>query len=240
VVLPSFLSHEKQRELVKWSLSEHSKQPNETNLDIHYVLPPEGVWNAYVAARSDTSLDIQIQPKFTVVEPSEQYQEQDSGPRQLINNTPADSTNFDSLHNVLKLPASPSPTAQPSSPSILLPKLRWANIGWFYHWGTKQYDFTKGKIEVHDKIRDVCKHAVRAVDWKQVFEGDKDKTVDLDWGEGGPEWMDWNETYGTSTLLSVDRATLTRRAEPDAGIVNFYQTKVCSCLPQRQRYSILY
>ncbi|KAF5365685.1 hypothetical protein D9758_003203 [Tetrapyrgos nigripes] len=209
VVLPSFLSHQKQKDLVEWSLSEHSKQPNETNLDIHYILPPEGVWNAYVAAKSDPSLDLHIPPKSSVVlDAFEQYQEQESGPRQLINNTPADSDNFDSLHNVPKLPAAPSPTAHPSSPATLLPKLRWANIGWFYHWGTKQYDFTKGKIAVHSTIRDICKHAVRAADWNQVFGNDSGDAGDLDWGENGPEWMDWNETY-----------------EPDAGIVNFYQTK---------------
>ncbi|KAK7466984.1 hypothetical protein VKT23_004047 [Stygiomarasmius scandens] len=206
VILPSFLSHQKQKELVYWSLSEHAKQPNETNLDIHYILPPEGVWNAYAATKSDPSLEIQIKPKSVALDAGSGYEEQVSGPRQLINNTPATSTNFDTLNGITKLPAAPSPTAQPSSPSILLPKLRWANIGWFYHWGTKQYDFTKGKIEVHNKIRDVCRHAVRAVDWKQVF--DNDNAPQLDWGDAGPEWTSWNETY-----------------EPDAGIVNFYQTK---------------
>ncbi|THU99303.1 hypothetical protein K435DRAFT_751863, partial [Dendrothele bispora CBS 962.96] len=204
VLLPSFLSHTKQKELVQWSLSEHAKQPNETNLDIHYVLAPEGIWNTYTFAKSDPTIDIQIQPKSAVADSEYEYQTQESGPRQLINNTPATSTNFDSLSDIPKLPAAPSPTAQSSSPSALLPKLRWANIGWFYHWGTKQYDFSKGKIKVHDKILDVCKQAVRAVDWKQVF-GNENV---LDWGDGGAEWMGWHETY-----------------EPDAGIVNFYQTR---------------
>jgi len=69
-------------------------------------------------------------------------------------------------------------------------KLRWANIGWYYHWGTKQYDFTRGKGEVDDLLRGICKKAVGSVDWGKVFnEG---------WGEedGEREWEKWNETYG--------------------------------------------
>ncbi|KAJ7285931.1 hypothetical protein C8J57DRAFT_1663405 [Mycena rebaudengoi] len=132
--------------------------PTETNLDIHYVLPEEGLWT----------------------------------------------DNFLALSATPKPPSAPSPTAQPIRASALLCKLRWANIGWYYHWGTKQYDFTKGKGKIDDLLRDVCQSAVNAVDWNQVY-GPDDTS---DWGDAGPEWMTWSENY-----------------EPDAGIVNFYQTK---------------
>ncbi len=69
-------------------------------------------------------------------------------------------------------------------------KLRWANIGWYYHWGTKQYDFTKGKGEVDEVLREMCKKAVGSVDWGKVFSEGWDE------GEEEREWERWNETYG--------------------------------------------
>ncbi|KAJ3810650.1 hypothetical protein F5876DRAFT_65423 [Lentinula aff. lateritia] len=196
ILLPGLLSPEKQRELIQWSLVEHSRQPNETNLDIHYRLPSEGIWNAYVR---DGSAMVHPRP----IEADTEYIRQDPGPRKLIDNIPADTTNFECLSNVSKPLAPPSSTIRPATCSDLLPRLRWANIGWFYHWGTKQYDFSKGKIPVHDTIRTICKDAVQSIDWKEIF-----SSTAFDWGPNGPDWMDWQENY-----------------EPDAGIVNFYQTK---------------
>ncbi|KAJ3726161.1 hypothetical protein C8R42DRAFT_694830 [Lentinula raphanica] len=196
ILLPAFLCPEEQRNLIKWSLTEHARQPNETNLDVHYLLPPEGIWNAYLRDRNTL-----VHPR--PIETDAEYLKQESGPRQLINNVSADTSNFELMNNVAKPPLPPSSNIRPASCSYLLPRLRWANIGWFYHWGTKQYDFSKGKIPVHDTIRKVCKGAVRSVDWQDIFASDTS-----DWGSHGPDWMDWHESY-----------------EPDAGIVNFYQTK---------------
>ncbi|KIK59740.1 hypothetical protein GYMLUDRAFT_201191 [Collybiopsis luxurians FD-317 M1] len=196
ILLPAFLSPEKQRDLIKWSLVEHSQPPNETNLDIHYLLPDEGIWNAHL--RDGAAL---VYPR--PIEANADYTKQEPGPRQLINNTPATTNNFESLTNISKPPLPPSATTLPSTCRDLLPRLRWTNIGWFYHWGLKQYDFSKGKIPVHDTIREVCKGAVRSIDWRDIFASDTS-----DWGSSGPDWMDWHESY-----------------EPDAGIVNFYQTK---------------
>ncbi|KAJ3794456.1 hypothetical protein GGU11DRAFT_844539 [Lentinula aff. detonsa] len=196
ILLPAFLCPEKQKELIKWSLVEHARRPNETNLDIHYLLPSEGIWNAYV--RDGNTV---IHPRQ--IETDAEYLKQDPGPRTLIDNIPANTSNFKSFNNVSKPPTPPSSNVQPASCSDLLPRLRWANIGWSYHWGTKQYDFSKGKIPIHHTIRDLCKSAVQSVDWKGVFALDTS-----DWGPHGADWMYWDENY-----------------EPDAGIVNFYQTK---------------
>ncbi|KAF9264828.1 hypothetical protein L218DRAFT_979507 [Marasmius fiardii PR-910] len=201
VLLPSFISPEKQRELVQWALSEHSRPPNETNLDTHYILPPEGIWNVAVEAKKDPSRGMIIQPRHSIL-PNDQKLDAVHGPRVLINNTPASTKNLDTLSHIPKPPAPPSQTVGSTKCSDLLPKLRWANIGWFYHWGSKQYDFSKGKVAVHNKLRNVCQNVVRSVDWPKVFSGDSS-----DWGTEG-DWRTWNESY-----------------EPDAGIVNFYQTK---------------
>lgn len=205
VVLPAFISHEQQKQLIRWSLADQARHPNATNLDAHYDLPEEGLWNSWLGTRADPSSDLVVQPR--VSDPA--IPEEPPGPRRLINNTPVNLQNLLDLSAAPKHPPSPSPTAQPSTVSTLLRKLRWANIGcqsnllpsilFFinflsgnYHWGTKQYDFSKGKGTVDDQLRDVCKSAVGSVDWREVF-GDSDPA---EWEDGGPDWDTWDETYG--------------------------------------------
>ncbi|KAG6832365.1 hypothetical protein H0H92_002633 [Tricholoma furcatifolium] len=199
VILPNFVPPEKQKELIQWSLCDQAKD-NETNLDIHYVLPNNGLWNAWLELQEGSSKDVLIQPKATQDASVEQEQ---PGPRQLINNTPATPDNFSTISTTPKPPQAPSATVKPTPVSDLILRLRWANIGWFYHWGTKQYDFTKGKGPIDPRLRSICRDAVAAIDWKQVY-GD----FSGEWGENEADWSTWDETY-----------------EPDAGIVNFYQTK---------------
>ncbi|EIW84998.1 hypothetical protein CONPUDRAFT_117367 [Coniophora puteana RWD-64-598 SS2] len=196
VVLPSFLSPQKQRALVRWALRDHARPPNETNLDTHYVLPSDGLWTAHLSP-SHPLIDPRPPPPDAEPTPA--------GPRTLIANTPATVTNVSEIAALPKPPTAPATTASPASPDVLLPRLRWANIGWFYHWGTKQYDFTRGKVAVDPRIKQVCRQAVASVDWSAVFGA---STMENDKGWGDDDWRQWGDTY-----------------EPDAGIVNFYQTK---------------
>lgn len=114
------------------------------------------------------------------------------GPRQLISNTPAHPENFVDLVKEQKLPATPSSTVRPMTASELLPRLRWANIGWFYHWGTKQYDFTKEKVEPGRIISKLCREIVRSVNWEDVFVN----VMSWQKPEIMPEWKTWEKTYG--------------------------------------------
>jgi len=181
VILPSFLSHQHQRQLVRWAL-DHAKHPNDTNLDIHYLVPPQGIWNAHL--RSSTQF---IAPKAPQLAQDLDQQ----GPRQLISNTPASAETISLIISTPKPPPPPSPTAQPALPFALLYKLRWANIGWFYHWGVKQYDFAKGKGHIDSNLRDLCQSAVAAVDWDAIYSGSE-----AQWPDKRPEWKFWRETYG--------------------------------------------
>ncbi|KAF6765151.1 hypothetical protein DFP72DRAFT_870249 [Ephemerocybe angulata] len=199
VILPSYLNDEEQRELVRWSLEKQAREPNPTNLDIHYHLPDGGLWNAYIDQKS--TREETILPKAL---DSDVVEERTTGPRQLVDNTPISVENYRSLSETPKPPPAPSATVTPSSPSSLLYKLRWANIGWYYHWGTKQYDFSHGKGEIDQRLRQICKSAVETVQWNEVYEG----AEAVEWEGSDPEWKSWGETY-----------------EPDAGIVNFYQSK---------------
>lgn len=195
VILPSYVDEITQRDLVRWSLSEHARAPNETNLDTHYVLPPEGIWNAHLESDSSS----QIHAKAT---PSVSASHDPEGPRQLVNNVPAGLDNFEALNAVPKPPPAASPNAKPTHPSSLLQKLRWANIGYSYHWGSKSYDFSKEVGAFPAPVARVCKAAVAAINWGEVW----GSTQLEGWGEGGPDWDTWADGYA-----------------PDAGIVNFYQ-----------------
>jgi alkylated DNA repair protein alkB homolog 1 len=187
VLLPHFVSEDAQRKLAHWALRDHARPPNDTNLDTHYYMPSEGIWSAYLSDSERT-----IQPRASKLMDPMQPTPERSGPRELISNTAASPAVFAELANAPKPPALPSSTVTATSCSALLTKLRWANIGWFYHWGTKQYDFAKGKQSVDPIIRNLCKEAVSSVPWETVFEGDSYEG----WGENGPDWHQWDETYG--------------------------------------------
>lgn len=175
------------------SLRDHARHPNETNLDTHYILPPQGLWNAYLKARQGADQAETIQPRTSVSPTPSAHIVAEPGPRKLVSNEPASKENYATIATAPTLPYAPSPNARPMSPASLVPKLRWANIGWYYHWGNKQYDFTRGKIVVNAVYRDVCKRAVQAVPWDTVFANQE--ASEEDWGDE-PNWTTWSDSYG--------------------------------------------
>ena len=197
-MLPSFVSPGEQKRLVRWALGEQAAHPNETNLDSHYVLPEGGLWNKYLDVRQGSSEDEDVQPRASLHSgASESGAAEPPGPRKLVSNEPACKGNYDTLSSTPKPPAAPSSSVQSIRVSALVPKLRWANIGWYYHWGTKQYDFSRGPGEISGLVRETCKRAVEDIPWEKVFGGDSAATTDDgEWGEGGPDWMHWRDTYG--------------------------------------------
>ena len=133
-----------------------------------------------------------IQPKH--VEGVATQMEVDSGRRELVNNAPASVENFEEMRAVPKPAPPPSNTTSPVPLSAVLPKLRWSNIGHFYHWGTKSYEFDREYIPVPDDIRDICRDAVNSLKWEEVWKYGADHKSG-DWGADGPDWMDWHETF---------------------------------------------
>jgi alkylated DNA repair protein alkB family protein 1 len=188
VILPSYVSEDTQRDLIRWSLGEHARHPTETNLDAHYFLPPPGLWTTYLH-----SPEAIIQPRAPSMSASSV--QDPPGPRHLVSNTPASPTTFSILNSTPKPPPTSSAHAQPLSAAELLPRLRWANIGWSYHWGAKQYDFAREVQPVGDPFRKVCVEVVRSICWHDVFGLPHAESLD-DWGDGGPDWRSWEKTYG--------------------------------------------
>ncbi|KAH7343899.1 2OG-Fe(II) oxygenase superfamily-domain-containing protein [Rhizoctonia solani] len=204
VLLPLFVSPSAQRSLVHQSLRSHAKSPNESNLDAHYQVPSNGLWNEWervVEQREtlrDPEFDVVVQTKWKDDLPLEAYHPPDSS-RTLVENAPG---SLDTLQP--KLAPMPSSSLPPSTVSQLVPKLRWSNIGLNYHWGTKSYDFEREKVPFPEDIKNVCVDAVQRVDWRDVWQGVADR---MEWKDG-VDWDLWEQTY-----------------EPEAGIINFYQPR---------------
>ena len=199
MILPSFVSEDTQRDLIKWSLCEHARHPNETNLDAHYVLPPSGLWATFLH-----SPETIIQPRSPSLTTSPLPDP--PGPRHLVSNTPASPATFSLLKSAPKPPPAPSAHPQPLTAAELLPRLRWANIGWSYHWGAKQYDFAREVQPVSERFRSVCVEVVRSVHWDDIF-GLPDAELLDGWGDDGPDWQPWEETYGEYSKR-LDRARI--------------------------------
>ena len=184
-----------------WALRDHARNPNATNLDTHYLVPSEGVWA--LAHSSDPVIQPRAAPSpspspypGTTAPPERQ------GPRERVDNTPASPVTFASLAAAPKPPAPPAPGLPSSPASALLPKLRWANVGWFYHWGTKQYDFAREQVPVDDALRRLCTAAVRGVPWAKVFaDGVEGAPGVKEWE--GESWEMWHEEYGRSCIYSL-------------------------------------
>lgn len=193
-MLPAFISAADQKSLIRVCLRDQARHPDETNLDTHYLLPEEGLWNLHLSIKKAEREEALVQPRSC----DSSVPPELPGARKLINNLPAAPATFALISSEYKPPAPPSPNAQPASPAALLPKLRWANIGYSYHWGIKQYDFSKGKGVVREEFRETCKRAVSAVEWEDVF-GVLEDSVEWD----GDDWRTWNETYGMDQLLLV-------------------------------------
>ena len=193
VLLPNFVSTDEQRDLVRISLRDHARHPNETNLDTHYILPERGLWHTFLEGKRHGLEAQSVYPRALIPSDPSTHMPIEAGPRQLISNEAASKENLSKLTDTPMLPYAPSPNAKLMSPASLIPKLRWANIGWYYHWGTKQYDFSRGKIPVNPAYRGICTRAVQSVPWDEVFANDP--ATAEEWGDE-PDWRTWHDSYG--------------------------------------------
>lgn len=174
---------------MRTALEDYSRL-NETNLHAHYLIPSCGLWHLY--ATNNTKL---IQPKASLLQLDCEtvYDAEDRGPRKLIQNEE------DTIESVLnndeqKLPPPPSSSLKSSPAAVLMPRLRWTNLGHSYHWGTKSYDFSKEQPQaLPDELGEICKHLVKGVDWEDVWAACSEEEMGILSEE---EWRMWDISYG--------------------------------------------
>lgn len=175
---------------------------------MHYLIPDCGLWRHWLATRSLEACR-KVQPRAQPVSGSG-FRSPSSLPpntkskRTLVDNVPGEQL----LPNAIPLtPPPPSPTTVPLTAAQLLPKLRWANIGRSYHWGSKSYDFTKTLAQFPQDVRDICQRAVKSVPWNEVWGASSTPAPDTpaeDWGSEGPDsWRSWSDTYGEDMAHEV-------------------------------------
>jgi len=123
-----------------------------------------------------------------------------------------------------KLPPPPSPSSRPAKASELLSRLRWANLGYSYHWGTKSYDLTKLSSPFPKAIAEICQSVVATIDWEDVWRGNDES---FNWDGDMPEWPRWRDSYRQYSIIRIFAFGISNYLlVPDAGIVNFYKTGV--------------
>lgn len=206
LLLPGFLRPNEQRRLIKAILEDYAKAPNENNLDIHYILPEDGIWPSWKAYNDRKAKGYSEEP-IIATKASASDMNVPGSSRVLIENPPASVENLAEFQALEKPPAAPSATLSPSPLSSLVHKLRWSNIGYFYHWGTKSYQFDRELTPIPSYIQQICKECVSSVNWSDVWRDGADMKAGR-WDTEYPDWSEWPKTY-----------------EPDAGIINFYQLK---------------
>jgi alkylated DNA repair protein alkB homolog 1 len=102
--------------------------------------------------------------------------------------------NFEDIQALAK-PAAPSSSSLTPLPlSSIIHKLRWSNIGHFYHWGTKSYQFDRQQVPIPPDIKTVCQRAVRAVPWEDIWRDGVDVAAG-EWELPNPDYNQWHETY---------------------------------------------
>jgi alkylated DNA repair protein alkB homolog 1 len=175
-------------------LEEHACPPNENNLDTHYQLPNNGLWPTWKAYRRQRKRDTSIQEPLIETKAATDTQANTESKRTLIDNEPASVENFAEMQAVAKLAAPPSTTLTPLPLSSIIHKLRWSNIGHFYHWGTKSYQFDRALIPIPSDIKEICQRAVKVVQWDDVWKDGADLKSG-DWEMGQPDWERWHETF---------------------------------------------
>lgn len=191
--MPGYLSPQDQRELIKASL-DNARSPNENNLDTHYNVPAEGLWAAWKTFNHERIYNPgSVEPIVETKTPTDSVMQTESK-RTLIENKPASVENFEDMQAMAKLPAPPSSTLTPLPLSSILPRLRWSNIGHFYHWGTKSYQFDREHIPIPSDIKSVCQRAVRAIPWNHVWSNAADISAG-EWELASPDFDQWHETY---------------------------------------------
>ena len=206
--MPRYLNKDEQRDLIKLSLRDIPTPPNRTSLDAHYNLPSDGLWSHYAAGTKTAVATPRAHSEAPRATPSYYAP---SGERPLINNAPSTFETLKEIAQSRNPEIPPSPTVKPLDGDKALYKLRWTNIGHYYHWGLKHYDFsvrdpvTNGAIAIPKQVAQVCREAVEAVPWQHTSVADAA--------------AEWKRSY-----------------RPDAGIINYYNLNVGVLAAQRKEH----
>ncbi|CAO3686307.1 unnamed protein product [Umbelopsis ramanniana] len=203
IFIPNPFTESAQRQLIYNCLQKYTQAPNSSNLDAHYEIPAEGIWNSYTnslqRASNEDGDEFLIKRKISsnngqkITESADPY---DTPPTsgQQNKSTVKEPSN---IETELDSKASPHAASELLHPSELVRKLRWVSLGYQYNWSEKSYFFDR-PIPVPEEAAKLSIAIAKAVEGIGYRQGD------------GFRWQ--NNYKGDSYL-------------PEAGIVNYYQLK---------------
>ncbi|CAG8554009.1 10479_t:CDS:2 [Paraglomus occultum] len=192
-----------QKRIIECCLRDVAKYPNIGNLDVHYILPKDGLWSLHERIfkkeldPDDEECRVPLKAHADALDTlSSQY------PASSNNDVSSDSESSLPISDIsTTASASPQSTRKPSPlPSPILPpdklvrKLRWMTVGYQYDWPTKIYHFDR-RFPVPSIIAGLSNAVVKAIE-----------------GVGIPDGGFVNE-YKASDWKA------------EAGLVNYYQLK---------------
>ncbi|GAA5975863.1 hypothetical protein JCM10908_005307 [Rhodotorula pacifica] len=187
VFFPRILPESLQRALVVETLR-HAGKPNLTSLDNHYELPSTGLWTAWCNGRGEAEVSKKAPLESSATTAYEKDPPQSQG-RPMVSQE------------------AEAAAVAGATVSELLPKLRWANVGWHYNWTTKLYEFERGQPPLPPLIYRCCRALARRTPWAIFYGSDGIQPESMP-APISLDWQRWKDAY-----------------EPDAGIVNFYHLK---------------
>ena len=147
LLLKNHLDLTVQKQLVKYALQDWSKAPNLSNLDAHYYLPKQGIWNAFVEDPKQM-----IEHRVYQDNSAQRYDEE------LVIDPPTDA--------MLK--------KKPVEIQSIMNRLRWVTLGYQYNWTEKVYFFDRSPPFpplANDLMKEIVKTVepltgYSSVDWK--------------------------------------------------------------------------
>jgi alkylated DNA repair protein alkB family protein 1 len=204
LVVKDAISQELQRDIIQEALENWAKPPNVSNLDLHFKLPQEGIWNSFSNwKRNGTSLEIPMIQKRHFADDTGNYQEDQENATATKESLVSDATEKNmcklslaqankqtafqvdqELNLVIDKPVDQMLKQEDAPMTDVLPRLRWLTLGHQYNWTKKEYHFDRVP-PFPSSLSDTTFHIVKAIESLT--------------------------NYGSS------------RWKPEAGIVNFYQ-----------------
>ncbi|KAJ3052663.1 Nucleic acid dioxygenase alkbh1 [Rhizophlyctis rosea] len=160
IVIPNPFTPAAQRYLVKQCLRELTARPNVTNLDTHFVIPDEGVWNVYESSITSSTPESHVllrrKPEdFPNSSDDERYTEPTTTP---TTPTPPSTT----TKILIDPPTTATPFLKPLLPFEAIHQLRWTSLGYQYNWSTKEYHLDR-RPPFPTEIADISQAVVQTV-----------------------------------------------------------------------------
>jgi alkylated DNA repair protein alkB homolog 1 len=137
-----------QRRLIRQALEQWTRPPNVSNLDSHWHLNPDGIWNQLVNWKHSNDPEEPIIKKRFFEQQVEMYSEStnlEPDTSQPSCKSGSEEKNAFIIDSDTKLlidkPTDPMSTNKDAKLTKLLPRLRWATLGKQYNWTKKEYHY---------------------------------------------------------------------------------------------------